>query len=301
MPKLPILGSFGGTGKGRGSKDGNKLSVARIIKTVVCVIAFLGVMAGFSFLCRELVGNYLLLVLPQASLTANWLARLAIWVVCLAVTINIMAVLVRPVWLAITAYFLAAIIYVLIIGASEAMLVIAVIFFAGLSSRLMFVVRQLNNQINFSIHPLSDKNNVFFALLALLVASTFWLGYSQDMAKRAFIIAPEIKSVIVDLSVSQTKGLIKKQKLPLAQEKMAITAASQKVQEMIEGFEKPLAPFSRFVPIIFAAILFSFLMTVFLFLGIVSLLVLKILFALMRLAHFTSFTVENREIKHLIL
>ena len=65
----------------------------------------------------------------------------------------------------------------------------------------------------------------------------FWLGYSQDMAKRAFIIAPEIKSKIIDLSLGQTKSLVKKQKLPAAQEKMAITAASKKVQEMIEGFE----------------------------------------------------------------
>ena len=129
----------------------------------------------------------------------------------------------------------------------------------------------------------------------------FWLGYSQDMAKRAFIIAPEIKSKIIDLSLGQTKGLIQKQKLPPAQEKMAIIAASQKVQEMIEGFEKPLAPFSRFVPMILAAMLFSFLMTIFLVLGIVSLLVLKILFALLRLTRFTGFTVENREIKHLTL
>ncbi|OGY92394.1 MAG: hypothetical protein A3H70_00400 [Candidatus Komeilibacteria bacterium RIFCSPLOWO2_02_FULL_48_11] len=137
--------------------------------------------------------------------------------------------------------------------------------------------------------------------MALLVAMGFWLGYSQDMAKRAFIIAPEIKSKIIDLSLGQTKSLVKKQKLPAAQEKMAITAASKKVQEMIEGFEKPLAPFSRFVPIILAAILFSFLMTVFLVLGIVSLVVLKILFMLLRLTRFTSFIVENRETKRLTL
>lgn len=291
MPKLPKFSS----------KGGNKLSAAHIIKTVVCVIAFLGVMAGFSYLCRELVNNYLLIVLPQAGVTVFWLVRLVIWVVCLAATINIMAVLVRPVWLVIATYFLAAIIYVLIVGADKAMLIIGLVFFAGLVSRLMFVVRQLNNQVNFSVHPLADKNSIFFSLLALLVAAGFWLGYSQDMTKRAFIFAPEIKSVIIDLSLGQTKSLVKKQNLPPAQEKMAITAASQKVQDMIDGFEKPLAPYARFVPIILAAILFSFLMTIFLLLGIVSFLVLKVIFVLMRLTRFTSFTTETREAKRLTL
>lgn len=301
MPKLPILGSFGASTKGRGSKGNNKLSVGCIIKTMVCVIAFFGVMAGFSYLARELAGNYLLLVLPQVGVTLSFLVRLAIWVVCLAVTINIMAVLVRPVWLVVATYFLAAIIYVLIVGVDKTMLIIAVVFFAGLVSKLLFVVRQLGNQVNFSTHPLTDKNNIFFALLALLVAAGFWLGYSQDMAQRAFIIAPEIKAKIVDLSLGQTKSLVKKQKLPAAQEKMAIAAASKKVQEMIEGFEKPLAPYAKFVPIILAAVLFSFLMTIFLLLGIVSLLVLKILFIILRLTYFTNFATETREIKHLTL
>lgn len=306
MLKLPLLGSFGASIKGGVSKKASgaaskKLTAARIIKTTVCALAFLGVMAAFSYLGRELAGNYLLLILPQAGLTVSWLLRLGIFVVCLAVTINIMAVLVRPVWLVVITYFLAAVMYLLIIGADKVILIVAAVFFAGLLIRLISVVKQLDNQVNFSTHPLADKNFFFFSLLAMLVAASFWLGYSQDMARRAFVITPEIKSMIIDLSVGQTKNVIKKQHLPPAQEKAALAAARQKIQEMIESLEKSIKPFAQFIPLILAAVLLSLLTTIFLLLGIISFLILKILFILMRLTRFTNFTIETRETKRLTL
>lgn len=278
-----------------------KQTIVYLIKTSVCLLAFFALMAAFSYLCRELADNYLLLILPQAGLTASWLVRLVIFVVCLAATINIIAVLVRPVWLVAVAYLLAAVMYILIMGVDKVMLIIAAVFFVGLLTRLMFVVKQLNNQVNFSVHPLADKNTVFFSLLALLVAAAFWLGYSQDMARRAFIIAPEIKTTVQELSLAQVKNTIKKQNLKPAQEKALLSAINPQIQKIFENVEKSLAPYARFVPLAFAAILFSFLSTIFSLLGLISLPVLKILFVLMRLARFTNFAIETREIKHLTL
>lgn len=271
------------------------------IKVGICVLALFLCMAFFAYVCREVVNDYLMVLIPNAK-TILWLIRLCVATLLLSTAIGIVAVLVRPVWIAMIAYVVAAIIYALITdGGSVTTLIVALVFSIFSLTYLRFVFRQLENQVNFSTHPLSDMKFLLFSLLALLVTVTFGLGYSVDAARRSYVIPPEIRAPTLDFVMSQAKTTVDKQKISAAQKKEALASTRNKIESTLNDLEKQAQPTKKWIPIIIDVTLFFIVQIVFILLGFISLVVLQLVFFLLKLTHFAHLNVEKREIKHLTI
>ena len=269
------------------------INIVFSVRVLICIAAFLGTMAAFSYVTRDL---------PTAKeAIVPWFIRLSAFSVLLAVFAGVVVVLVRPLWIVIVTYFIAAVLYPLIIGVNAATLIGAGVFFIFLVLYVTTVARQLNNQVHFSTHPLSDMKVLLFLILSVLATLTFGLGYTRDAASRNYIIPPEVKAPIVNMIIEQGKSLLDKQTGSPAQKKEALRQFSQKTQEVADEYEKKIIPYRNYIPVIIDIILFSLLGTVFLVLSFIMPFVLKLVFLILKITHFSHEFAEMREVRYLTL
>src|SRR3989338_1447902 len=100
-------------------KNNKTIDMGSVIKMLVCIAAFLGSMVAFSYVSRDL---------PAAKeVVVSWLIRLSVSSVLFATMAGVVVVLVRPLWIVIVTYLLAAALYPLLIGVSATTVIAAVI------------------------------------------------------------------------------------------------------------------------------------------------------------------------------
>lgn len=307
MPQRPSPTGNAASGKKRPSSDVRcpALGVGYFIKTAVCVLAFLGAMAAFCFVCKTPADRYLLLLMPSREATLPWFAWFGVTILLVAVFAGVAAVLVRPFWVALLMMIAAAALYPLILGLNTATLVSAGVFALLMIAFLAFVSRQLKNQIHFSAHPLSDMKLLLLSLLLALVCVAFGSGYAADAARRNYVIPPEIRAPLTDAVFGFYKSTIesqaKQQNAKPAQVTAAMDSARQQALKMADDAEKSIQPAKPFIPAALGVLLFLFLQSVFLILGFVPILIAGLVLWLLRLTKFARTEVETREVTHLTL
>ncbi len=298
MPKRPLTNGASSSDK---KIAPSKIDAGYVIKSSACILLFFAAVAFFSYVCRQLSDNYMLLLMPTTYATVAWLVNLGVSVFLLVIMAGIVAVLVRPYWLVIATFVVSAVLYPLIMGSSNAVWITAGVFAALMCLFLMYVSKQLSNQINFSAHPLSDMKLLLLSLLAIQVCVAFGLGYVNDSARRNYILPPEIKTQIVGGLMSQATGMINSQKAAPALKKVALDEAGKKAQTASDDIEKQFQGIKTYIPIVLGVLLFFVLQTIFLILGFVPIACAKLLFFLLRITHFANVSVETKEVKHLTL
>lgn len=278
------------------------LTTAHIIKVAACAVIFLVAMVLFSIVCRQVTNDYLMILLPKIDTIVSWLIRLSVCTLFLALMIGIIIVLERPFWLDAVLFFLAAVIFVFVLGTETAVWIAAVVFFLFLLLHSSLAVKQFKNQINFSVHPLSDRNLIFFSVLTMLVAVAFGIGVSKDMTRHNYVIAPEINEIAVSYLVSQVQGKITSQRLTPAKEKEALNAIHESAQAFVnDNVAKPLTPYADKIPLALAAVVFLVLEILFVLLSFIYLLLVRALIGIFRVTHFAMIEMETREVKHLAI
>lgn len=279
-----------------------KPNVSYFIKTAVCVIVFLGAMYAFASVCRVLLQNYALLFTPDTKIVISLFIRLLVSVFALFIVVAIMTVLVRPMWVAILAYFAAAAMYPLVVDGNTYMWVVAGIFALLMLIYEFSIARNLKNQIEFSIHPLADMRSVFLTFLAALVAVALGLGYSADSERRGYvIIPPDAKTSAEDFILKQAGPILEQQPGTAAQKQTLSKEMKKKLQEMMGDFEKKAQPFRLAVAITLSVTLFYLLKIVFWLLGFVILPFLHLIFFILKVTHFTHEKVIKCEVRRLTL
>lgn len=265
-----------------------KPNAAYFIKTAVCVILFLGSMFAFAFVCRALVQNYALLFTSGMKIIIPLFIRLLISVFALFIMAAVVAVLVRPMWVAIPAYFVAAAMYPLIVDANTYMWAAAGVFALLMVIYEFSIAKNLKNQVEFSIHPLADMRGIFLTLLAALVAVAFGLGYSADSESRGYvIIPPDAKTSAEDFLLKQAGPILEQQPATPAQKQTLLKEMKKKMQGMMDDFEKKAQPFRLAVAIVLSVTLFYLLKIVFWLLGFILLPFLHLIFFILKKTRFT--------------
>lgn len=243
----------------------------------------------------------MLLLIPTTAATVTWLGNLGVAILVFAIMAGVVAILIRPYWIVIVTFFLSALLYPLIVGLSLATLITAGVFAVLMCLFLLYIARQLKNQINFSAHPLSDMKLLLLSLLAVQVCVAFGMGYVYDSARRNYVLPPEIKAQIAGGLLGQATANINQAKATPAQKKTALDAAGKQVQTTADDLEKQFQAVKSYIPAVFGVILFLLLQTVLLIFGFVPIAIAKLLLILLKITHFANVTVETREVKHLTL
>lgn len=298
MSKRPLNNGAGDSDKKR---QPSKIDAGYVIKTIICILLFFAAVAFFSFVCRQLSDNYMLLLIPTTAATVTWLGNLGVAILVFAIMAGVVAILIRPYWIVIVTFFLSALLYPLIVGLSLATLITAGVFAVLMCLFLLYIARQLKNQINFSAHPLSDMKLLLLSLLAVQVCVAFGMGYVYDSARRNYVLPPEIKAQIAGGLLGQATANINQAKATPAQKKTALDAAGKQVQTTADDLEKQFQAVKSYIPAVLGVILFLLLQTVLLIFGFVPIAIAKLLLILLKITHFANVTVETREVKHLTL
>lgn len=279
-----------------------KLDAVVVAKTACCVIFFIVCVGFFAKVSAALSNDYFLLIMPTAGKTIPWLIRLAISSLLFAVSAGVVAVIVRPIWIAVLTYLVGAFLYVLIAGSSSATWIVAAIIFVCMSLYALYISKQLRNQVNFSLHPLSDMKVLLFSLLAALISVSFALGYSTDSARHGgYILPPEIKTLGVNYLYDQQKPLIDAQPGTKAQKEKALKAAHDKMQSTVDDMEKGLKPIQVGIPFMLGVSLFFIIQLIFILLSFVAMASLSLLFFILKVTHFTHLANEMREVTYITL
>lgn len=281
-----------------------KPDVGYIIKTAVCIVAFFASIIFFSYECKALIDNYIILIMPTAKITVPWMIKLGISSLLFLITIGIVAILVRPIWLAIATCGVGMVFWALIVWAGYLPWIIAAVAIALLStSYFLFINAQLKNQINFSTHPLGDKKMLLCTLLAIFISVSFGLGYVKNSTQRSYLIPPEFKKLAQDYVSSTAKALIEKQypSSTAKQKKDMLESALKKSGTSFDDTEKSLKPYKSSIPILFGVTAFFIFQMVFLLLAILNSLLIKLVFLALKAAHFTNTVTEKCETKRLTL
>lgn len=276
------------------------IDVGYIIRIFVCILAFLATIIYFSYLCKVVVNNYLILINPSTTTTIPWLINFAVASVLFMIMLGVTVVLLRPFWIAISTYGLGAILYSLMIGSASAAWIAAAVFLVSLILYLFFEIGQLNNQIKFSTHPLGDKKMLICSLLAIMISVALGIGYHQDSAKRNYVIPPETKTFVLQLAMNSAKTTLNAQKATEKQKQIALKQTGEKLQTMINDAEKnSLKPNQKYIPILLGILSFLCFQMVLFFISFIAAIFLPLVFWFLRISHFAHTAVEKCETQHL--
>lgn len=298
MSKRPLTNGAGESDKKR---PPTKIDAGYVIKTIVCVLLFLAAVAFFAYVCRQLSDNYMLILMPTTAATVIWFINLGVAILVFAIMAGVVAILVRPYWIVIVAFLLSAVLYPLIVGSSMATWIVAGVFAVLMCIYLLYIARQLKNQINPSAHPLSDMKLLLLSLLVVQICVAFGLGYIYDSTRRDYVLPPEIRAPIASGLLSQATANINQAKATDAQKKVALEAANKQVQTTVDDVEKQFQAVKYAIPYVLGVLLFFILQTILLVLGFLPIAIAKLVFIILKATRFAHVTVETREIKHLTL
>jgi hypothetical protein len=258
---------------------------ARALKTLLCIVAFLASTALFAFACGEVLVDYSILFAPSREQTLPWLIRIAAAALLFMITFGVTVVLVRPMALAAATLLGGMAIYALVLGGGLAAWCGAGAGAALLLSLLWSVVKQIENQVDFSLRPLIDKELVLCSVLALLIAVPAGLGYAVDAARGKYVIPPRITAFIQEQSGAYVEKMIGTEMVP---EPMREAAAEAE-------------PYGQYVPYALGGIAYFWFQVAMFVPGFAAILLLGPIFFLLKLFRFAHFSKETRVVTRLTL
>lgn len=285
-----------------------------LVKTIACALVFFATIFAFAYVSSELLNNYMMLIFPTGKVFWMWVLRLSIYALLVLVMLGVVSVLVRPMWVAMLVSVLGAVLYALVCGGGVAIWISSGIFALVLVWYMFFVVNQLENQINFSIHPLGDKKMLVGTFLAVLVCVSLGAGYLKDAGLRNYAIPPEIRTKLTDFTSEQLKKTVDQQlaapdkKLTKKQQddikKQAETAtkeAEDKLKKSLDDAEKQLASNKNYIAWMLGVLAFFVFQLLFFVVVMFLSPLLVLIFLLMKVTHFTQELSEKKEVKRLSL
>ncbi|MEY4723194.1 MAG: hypothetical protein RLZZ324_707 [Candidatus Parcubacteria bacterium] len=226
-------------------KSGSKYAV--IAKTAACVLFFLAAATFFAGACAELAANYGMILVPTAAILP-WLIRILVSAFLTMLGFGVVAAMVRPLWVAMLVMAAAGALFALLLGGGVVAWAGAAAGAALLCGLLLGIAKGLENQIHFSVRPVSDKELKLSSILAVLVAVAVGMGYAADAGRGQYVIPPRIMVAIAAQLNGSIASLAQTQMVPAALRGAVQEAAKGQVAAMIAGFETMARPFAAYAP-----------------------------------------------------
>jgi hypothetical protein len=275
--------------------------VGRIVRLIVCILAFLAATFYLAHSCATLANNLPMLITPSVEVTIPWAVHMTASVLAMIVMTGVAVALLRPVWIGILTFAVGALLFPLVVGFGISTGISATVLFAVLLLNLLFVNGQMKNQIKFSSHPMGEKKLIIATLLTALICVSFGISYTRDSAKRNYVFPPEATTLFTQSMMKVAHSQIDPQKAPEAQKQVALKEAEAKFQKMISDAEAKVKPQQKYIPIGLGVFTFFILQMVLLLLAILSAPLIPLVFLFLKLTHFTHTETEQCKVGRLTL
>ena len=272
-----------------------------VVKTTLCVIAFLAAAALFAFACGEVLVDYTMLFAPSKEQTLPWLIRTGASALLFLLTFSVTVVLVRPAMLAAATIVGGMAVYALVLGGGLAAWCGAGAGAVMLVTLLYSVVKQIENQIDFSLRPLGDKELVLSSVLAVLIAVPAGLGYAVDAERGHYVIPPRITAYVQQESEAYVGKIVGTELVPAPLRDAAMDSAKEEVATMVKGLEKTAEPYGQYVPYILGALAYFSFQVVMFIPGFAAVLLLAPIFFFLKLFGFAHVSKQTRVVTRLTL
>lgn len=278
-----------------------KVDLGYVIRTAVCVLAFLAAASYFFHVCGGVADNYLLFTAFTKKTAIAWFVNFAVSAALFVIMLGVTAALVRPTWVAMATIAFAAGLYVFFVGSGVVTFVTAGVSVAILVSYLIAEVHLFGNQIKASTHPLGEKKMLICTLLAALISVSIAVGYMNDSVKRNYVLPPEAKTAYSQYMVKLASSQIDAQKPTARQKETALKAAEKNINDLMTKTEEAIKPVQKYVPAILGFFAFFLFQMVLIFVGIIAMLFVPLLFLILKITHFTHIVTEKCEVTRLTL
>lgn len=267
-----------------------------LLKKSICLIFFLAAVAFFYYKCGQLVSNY------ENIAQASWSLILAVSFLLFSLSLAVVVALVRPFWLILTVFGITSLFFPFFVGQTGSAWTVAIIFFIFLAAHSFFAIREISNQINFSIRPLTGMKFFLTSVLAAFVSVAFATGYDKEAQKYPEVIPPPAHETLTGWILDEVKKALEKEKKTAAEIRAAVSQTRQKIDETFAQVEKELAPVKEAVPGILGGLIFMPLqLGFFVLISLLHSFLLRSLFFLFKKTHFTRLEIEKREVERLRL
>lgn len=278
-----------------------KVDLGYVIRTAVCVLAFLASAMYFFHVCGGVADNYLMFAGFTARTAILWFVNFAASAALFVIMIGVTAALIRPTWIAMATYAVAAGLYIFFVGSSVVTWVAAGVSVAILVLYLVAEVHLFGNQIKASTHPLGEKKMLICTLLAVLISVSIAVGYMTDSVKRSYVLPPEAKTVYSQYMMKMAEGQLDAQKAIARQKETALKTVEKNINDLVTKAEEAIKPVQKYIPVILGFFAFFLFQMVLIFVGIIAMLFVPLLFWILKITHFTHVVTEKCEVTRLTL
>ena len=269
--------------------------MSKWVKTISFAVLLIGAGYYFGTICMQIDQAYKLILTPSKELLIqmSWLLlSLSLVLVCA----GLVATLIRPIWVGFIAFALSglAVLFGWQISTTTGILVFVYVL-AGVAYTRS-VDGQLNQQIKFSVRPISQFQGILLTTLILVACGSLFLGYREHIEREGFSIPDSYVELIMGLMEKQIVA-----RVPIGGGEVVVQFREE-FQRSIDGFiDGTVKPYERFIPLAMALGLFMPLVTITGLLTWVPALFLKVLFTLLTALGVAKTVTETREVQRLII
>jgi len=265
------------------------------VKTISFAVLLIGAGYYFGTICMQFDQAYKLILAPSMELLIQmlWLLlSLSLVLVCA----GLVAALIRPIWVGIIAFALSGL---AVLFGWHISTITAILTFVYLLAGIAYtrsVNGQLNQQIKFSVRPISQSQGILLTVLILIACSSLYLGYAEHIEQEGFSIPDSYVELLMELMEKQIVA-----RMPIGGGEVVVQFRDE-FQQIIDGFiEGMVKPYERFIPLAMALGLFMPLVTITGLLTWLPALFLRVLFTLLTALGVVKTVTETREVQRLVI
>ena len=270
--------------------------MSKRLKTLFFTILIIGAGYFFGTICKQIDQAYELILAPSLELLILILWLLLAFGLVL-VSAGLVATLLRPIWVGFIAFALSGLAILLGWYIAPINGILAFVYVLAGVAYTRSVDGQLNQQIKFSVRPISQCQGILLTTLILVACGSLYLGYGEHIKREGFSIPESYVEMLMEQMEKQILA-----RAPAEGSEEIVAQFREEFQRSIDGFiERTVKPYERFIPLAIALSLFMPLVTITGLLTWVPALFLNVLFTLLTALRVTETVTETREVQRLII
>jgi len=268
----------------------------RWAKNFIFIILMTGAGYFFGTICKQIGEFDQLLIAPSIELLylLLWiLLSLGLMLICA----GLVAALLRPLWVSAIAFLLSGLAMLLgwqVTVVSGVLTFVFVLLGVGYASNVM---RGLEKQIDFTVRPISQNQNILLIGLILVACGSFYIGIRESIAREGFTIPDRYIEFLMEPMEKQFVL-----RAPEEGRQEMVIEFREEFQSFMDGFfDQTLKPYEQYLPLILSGGLFFSIYTVSGLLTWIPTLFVQAILTLLTSIGIAKYDFETREVRRLTM
>ena len=268
----------------------------RWIKYIIFILLMIGAGYFFGTICGQIGEVDQLFLAPGIDLLYLFLwflLSLAVMLICA----GLVAALLRPLWVSAITFLLSGLAMLLgwqVTVVSGVLIFIFVLLGIGYANNVM---KGLEKQIDFTMRPISQNQNILLIGLILVACGSLYIGFSEYIAREGFAIPERYLEFIMEPMEKQIVLAAPEE----GRQEMVIEFREE-FQSFMDGFfDQTLKPYERYLPLILSGGLFFSVYTVAGLLTWIPTLFVQAILTLLTSIGIAKYEFETREVRRLTM